>query len=161
MPKPPLTSEVEALVTQPNPAVVASVRADGTPHSAATWYEWRDGRALLSMDQSRRRLQYIRANPSVSLTIFDVHDQYRNSRSSDEYPSCIATKGSATSTAWRSITSVRRIPTGKDRASVRSSTSSAGPSGTHTARLRAWRRWDLLALSELTRNLYPLCTHLS
>ena len=78
MPKPPLTSEVEALVTQPNPAVVASVRADGTPHSAANWYEWRDGRALLSMDQSRRRLQYIRANPSVSLTIFDVHDQYRN-----------------------------------------------------------------------------------
>jgi PPOX class probable F420-dependent enzyme len=78
MPKPPLTSEVEALVTQPNPAVVASVRADGTPHSAATWYEWRDGRVLLSMDQSRRRLQYIRANPSVSLTIFDVHDQYRS-----------------------------------------------------------------------------------
>ena len=48
MPKPPLPPRVEALVRKPNPAVVASIRPDGTPHTAASWYDWEDGRVLLS-----------------------------------------------------------------------------------------------------------------
>ena len=42
--------EIEAFLLEPNPAVVATLRADGSPHSVATWYDWVDGRILLNMD---------------------------------------------------------------------------------------------------------------
>jgi hypothetical protein len=76
VPHPPLSTRVAELLRKPNPAVVASLRPDGTPHTAATWYEWRDERVLLSMDASRKRLGYMRANPAVSLNVLDVDDMY-------------------------------------------------------------------------------------
>jgi PPOX class probable F420-dependent enzyme len=76
MPSVPLPPELEELLARPNPAVIATVRADGTPHTAATWYDWEDGRVLLNMDESRARLRHMRANPSVALTVFDGADWY-------------------------------------------------------------------------------------
>ena len=58
--------------------MVASLRPDGTPHTAATWYDWRDGRVLLNMDATRRRLGYLRANPAVSVNVIDVDDMYNS-----------------------------------------------------------------------------------
>jgi PPOX class probable F420-dependent enzyme len=49
--------------------VIASRRPDGSPHSAATWYLWDDGRVLVNMDATRKRLSYMRAVPRVSLTV--------------------------------------------------------------------------------------------
>lgn len=76
MPQLPLTPRVAQLLLKPNPAVVASLRPDGTPHTAATWYEWRDERVLLNMDAGRKRLAYMRANPAVSVNVLDVDDMY-------------------------------------------------------------------------------------
>lgn len=78
MPVPPLPPRVEAFVRGANPAVVATVRGDGTPHTAATWYDWEDGRVLLNMDATRLRLRFLRAAPHVSLTILDKEDWYRH-----------------------------------------------------------------------------------
>jgi PPOX class probable F420-dependent enzyme len=78
MPKPPLPPRVEALVRQPNEAVVASIRPDGTPHTAATWYDWEDGRILLNMDAGRRRLDFMRRDPRVSLTVLADGNWYRH-----------------------------------------------------------------------------------
>jgi PPOX class probable F420-dependent enzyme len=78
MPSLPLPPAVEALVRKPNPAVVASIRPDGTPHTAATWYDWEDGRVLLNMDRSRRRLDFLRRDPHISLTILDESSWYRH-----------------------------------------------------------------------------------
>jgi PPOX class probable F420-dependent enzyme len=78
VPKPPLPPRVEALVRKPNPAVVASIRPDGTPHTAASWYDWEDGRVLLSMDGTRRRLGYLRRDPRVSMTVLDEGSWYRH-----------------------------------------------------------------------------------
>lgn len=64
--------ELEELLRKPNPCVVATVRPDGELHTAATWYEWTDGKTvLLNMDASRRRLGHMRANPRVALTMLD------------------------------------------------------------------------------------------
>jgi len=71
MPPLPLPPELDDVVLRPNPAVVATVRSDGTPHSAATWYDWVDGRLLLNMDESRARLGHLRERPHISLTVFD------------------------------------------------------------------------------------------
>ena len=76
MPRPPVPPEVDAFLAKPNPAVVGSVRPDGTPHTAATWYDWEDGRVLLNMEDSRVRLGYLRANPHVSLTVLEDGQWY-------------------------------------------------------------------------------------
>ena len=43
MPPTPVPPEIEEFLKQPNPAVVATVRPDGSPHSVATWYDRIDG----------------------------------------------------------------------------------------------------------------------
>jgi PPOX class probable F420-dependent enzyme len=78
MPKPPLPAELDALLREPNPAVIATLKPDGAPHSVATWYLWEDGRALVNMDQSRARVDYLRRDPRVSLTVLDADDWYRH-----------------------------------------------------------------------------------
>jgi PPOX class probable F420-dependent enzyme len=52
--------------------VVGTVRADGTPVTTACWYGVEpDGRILLTMDRDSLRLQHLRGNPRVALTVLD------------------------------------------------------------------------------------------
>jgi len=76
MPTPPLPPDLQAILVQANPAVIATIRPDGSPHTAATWYDWEDGRVLVNMDESRRRLAYLRRDPRVSLTVLWVEGWY-------------------------------------------------------------------------------------
>ncbi len=69
---------VSRFLAQPNFAVVASLRPDGSPHSVVTWYDWEDDRILLSMDESRARLGFMRADPRITLTVVDRDDWYRH-----------------------------------------------------------------------------------
>jgi PPOX class probable F420-dependent enzyme len=78
MPKPPLPAHLQAVLAKPNPAVIGTVRPDGTPNTVATWYVWEDGRVLVNMDEGRRRLEYLRRNPAVSLTVLDGTEWYRH-----------------------------------------------------------------------------------
>ena len=72
MPRPPLPDELQALLREPNPAVMASLKPDGSPLTVATWYLWEpDGRVLINLDHSRARLEHLRADPRVSLTVLD------------------------------------------------------------------------------------------
>jgi PPOX class probable F420-dependent enzyme len=76
MPKPPVPGEVSDLLAKPNPAIIATVRPDGQPVSVATWYVWDSGRMLVNMDEGRKRLDYLRENPRVSLTVLAGDDWY-------------------------------------------------------------------------------------
>jgi PPOX class probable F420-dependent enzyme len=71
MPRGPIPAAVLRFLEQPNIAVVATMMPSGFPHTAATWYDWEDGRVLLNMDESRRRLEYMRLNPRVALTAME------------------------------------------------------------------------------------------
>src|SRR5579884_639092 len=62
---------ISEFLAQPNIAVVSTVMPSGYPHTAATWYDWEDDRLLLNMDESRRRLEYMRLNPRVALTAME------------------------------------------------------------------------------------------
>jgi PPOX class probable F420-dependent enzyme len=74
--KPPLPEAVVAMLRKPNPAVIATLRSDGQPVSAATWYLWDDGRVLVNMDEGRKRLDHIRNDPRVTLTVLDESGWY-------------------------------------------------------------------------------------
>jgi PPOX class probable F420-dependent enzyme len=77
MPAPPLPDDVAALLARPNPAVMATVGADGRPVSVATWYlVEEDGTILLGLDAARARLRHLRADPRVSLTALAEDDWY-------------------------------------------------------------------------------------
>lgn len=78
MPRVPVPPELDEFLARPNPAVVATVGPRGAPHTAATWYDWEDGRVLLNMDAGRLRLRYLRANPGLALTVLGAHDWYRH-----------------------------------------------------------------------------------
>jgi len=77
MPKPPLPDELQELLREPHPAVIATLKPDGAPLSVATWYLFEDGRVLINMDDSRARVNYLRKDPRVSLTVLDS-DWYRH-----------------------------------------------------------------------------------
>ena len=74
MPTTPLPAAVTEMLRQPNPAVIATVRPDGSPVSVPTWYLEDGGRILVNMDAERRRLAYLRQDPRVSLTVLDSDD---------------------------------------------------------------------------------------
>jgi PPOX class probable F420-dependent enzyme len=76
MPHPPLPDEVRELLAKPNPAVIATVRPDGQPVSVATWYLLEGDRILVNMDEGRKRLEHLRADPRVSLTALDEGGWY-------------------------------------------------------------------------------------
>jgi PPOX class probable F420-dependent enzyme len=78
VPRVPVPPDVDAFLALPNPAVVGTVRPDGSPHTTATWYDWEDGRVLLNMEDTRLRLGYLRAKPDVSLTVLATDDWYHH-----------------------------------------------------------------------------------
>jgi PPOX class probable F420-dependent enzyme len=74
----PLPSELDEFLRRPNPAVVASLRPDGSPHTVATWYLWDGERVLLNMDESRLRLRFLRRDPRLGLTVLGEGSWYRH-----------------------------------------------------------------------------------
>ena len=77
MPKPPLPPELDEFLAGPNPSAIGTADPDGAPHTAATWYLWENGRALVNMDATRKRLDHLRRDPRVSLTVMGRDDWYR------------------------------------------------------------------------------------
>jgi PPOX class probable F420-dependent enzyme len=77
MPTTPLPQPVIDLLRLPNPAVMATVAADGRPVTVATWYLLEDdGHVLLGLDAKRARLKHLHADPRISLTVLASDDWY-------------------------------------------------------------------------------------
>jgi len=77
MPTLPFPDHVRELLLKPNPSVVTTLRPDGQPVSVATWYLLEDDdRVLVNMDHTRKRLQHLRDDPRISLTVLDEQGWY-------------------------------------------------------------------------------------
>ncbi len=80
MPTPPLPVEVQAALSEPVPAVIATVRPDGQPVTVPTWYLVEDDRhLLLSIDATHARgdrLAHLRAHPLISITALGRESWY-------------------------------------------------------------------------------------
>lgn len=77
MPTTPLTPRIAELLRQPNPAVMATLAADGRPVTVATWYLLEDdGRILLGLDSTRTRIKHLHHDPRISLTVLAADDWY-------------------------------------------------------------------------------------
>lgn len=78
MPPVPVPAELVEFLRRPHPAVIATLKPDGAPHTVATWYDWDDGEVLVNMDASRARLGFMRRDPRVALTVLEHRDWYRH-----------------------------------------------------------------------------------
>jgi PPOX class probable F420-dependent enzyme len=84
VPAAPLPDDVRTLLEKPNPAVIATLAADGRPVTVATWYLLervtgsgpRGDLVLVNMDEERRRLEHLRRDPRVALTALDEAGWY-------------------------------------------------------------------------------------
>lgn len=101
MATPPVPENIAKILAQPNPAVMATVRPDGAPVSVATWYLYEDGRVLLNLDGTRKRLEHLRADPRVSLTVLDGDTWYRH----------ISIQGRVTITPDENLAGIDRLAT--------------------------------------------------
>ena len=77
MPALPLPDRISEFLRLPNPAVMATVAADGRPVTVATWYLLEeDGSVLLGLDAGRARLKHMRKDPRISLTALSEASWY-------------------------------------------------------------------------------------
>lgn len=76
MPTPPLPENLRRLLAGPNPAVMSTLRKDGRPVSVATWYLFEGDRILVNLQEDRTRLQHLRNDPRVAVTVLDAKSWY-------------------------------------------------------------------------------------
>ncbi len=70
MPNEPLPDAARALLAAASPAVMATLGRHGQPVTAATWYLLEDdGTILVNLQADRKRMQHLRTDPRVSLTV--------------------------------------------------------------------------------------------
>jgi len=62
---------------EPNVAVVAAQRKDGTAHQSVVWVDWDGEHVVLNLNTDRAKLQHMEHDPRVSLLVLDRDDPFR------------------------------------------------------------------------------------
>lgn len=78
MTTPSLPDHVVEKLREPNPCTMTTLRPDGQPVSVATWYLLEGDRVLVNLDHTRKRLQHLRDDPRVALTVLDKDSWYNH-----------------------------------------------------------------------------------
>jgi PPOX class probable F420-dependent enzyme len=78
VPAAPLPDELAAFLRRPHPAVIATLRPGGAPHTVATWYDLDDAGVLVNMEATRHRLDHLRRDARVALTVLEDRNWYRH-----------------------------------------------------------------------------------
>jgi PPOX class probable F420-dependent enzyme len=75
--QPALTEAQAQLFLEPNYAVAATIRPDGTPHLTVVWIDWDGERVLFNTAEGRAKPRYVRRDPRVSVFVMQRDDPYR------------------------------------------------------------------------------------
>ncbi len=62
-------TELEAFLSEPNIAVVATSGPAGKPHAMPIWYLWRDGKVLFHTGPASKKMRNLRNNSRVSIVV--------------------------------------------------------------------------------------------
>jgi PPOX class probable F420-dependent enzyme len=69
-----LNQAVRRLLDEPNPAVLATINADGSPQTSVVWVGREGDELVISTAAGRRKDLNIRRDPRVSLSVYDQRD---------------------------------------------------------------------------------------
>jgi PPOX class probable F420-dependent enzyme len=61
---------------EPNVAVVAALREDGTSHQTPVWVDWDGEHLLLNLNNFRAKLEHLRRDPRVSVVVLDRNNPF-------------------------------------------------------------------------------------
>jgi PPOX class probable F420-dependent enzyme len=73
-----LTDAHIEFLSNPYYAVVATLRADGSPHQTVVWVDTDDGDVVINTAEGRAKPKHLRANPHVSLSVVDPANGYHS-----------------------------------------------------------------------------------
>jgi len=73
---PKLTQAQAEFLRNPYYAVVATLRADGSPHQTVVWVDTDGEDVLFNTAEGRAKPRHMRENPHVSLTVVDPQNGY-------------------------------------------------------------------------------------
>ena len=72
-----LTKDQAHLLEGPNFAVVATVKADGTPQTSVVWIDWDGENVVFNTVITRAKGRNLVDDPRVSISVWDGADPYR------------------------------------------------------------------------------------
>lgn len=64
-----LTDPLREFLDQPNVAILATVRKDGSPHLTRVWYEYDGEEVRISITDTRAKYRHVLRDPRVSLAV--------------------------------------------------------------------------------------------
>ena len=73
---PKLTNAQTEFLRKPYHAVVATSRADGSPHQTVVWVDTDGDDVIFNTAEGRAKPRYLRANPAVSIMVVEPEDAY-------------------------------------------------------------------------------------
>ena len=76
----PLSQELRQLLDGPNFAHLATLMADGSPHSVPVWVGREGDRILVCTGEASLKARNTRRDPRVALSIVDFRDPYREAQ---------------------------------------------------------------------------------
>ncbi|HET8532621.1 MAG TPA: PPOX class F420-dependent oxidoreductase [Methylomirabilota bacterium] len=76
----PLSQELRQLLDGPNFAHLATLMADGSPHSVPVWVGREGDRILICTGEASLKARNTRRDPRVALSIVDFRDPYREAQ---------------------------------------------------------------------------------
>jgi PPOX class probable F420-dependent enzyme len=71
-----LTGAQAQFLRDPNYAVVAALRDDGTPHQTVVWVDWDGEHLLLNLTEDRAKLGHLRRDPRLSVLTIHRENPY-------------------------------------------------------------------------------------
>ena len=72
-----LTEAQGSFLQEPNYAVVAALREDGSAHQTVVWVDWDGEHVLLNVNTWRAKLQHMENDGRVSVLVLDRETPYR------------------------------------------------------------------------------------
>ena len=64
-----LSEPLQKFVNEPNVAVLATLRKDGSPHLTSVWYAYEDGEIKIVITPRRLKYAHVKRDPRVSLAV--------------------------------------------------------------------------------------------
>lgn len=72
-----LTEAQARLLTEPNPAIVTTLRADGSAHSTLTWIDWDGEFVIVNTVVGRMKEKHLRRDDRITVAVSDRNQMER------------------------------------------------------------------------------------
>ena len=70
-------SELDAFLTEPHIAVVATSGPSGKPHAMPVWYAWQDGKILFHTGADSKKMRNLRKNDRITVVVDSKQAPYK------------------------------------------------------------------------------------